>query len=116
MSRHKRDLSQYLTRRRVKDVKAWIQAQGISDYASFLAWCDSRDMHLSFSEQHCQSHFFAKQQTPNVTAEAKTLEVIDPTTGEVEGSWHTPAAERPLKKRKKQTTKARNTRKQKSKK
>ena len=112
MSRHKRDLSQYLTRRRVKDMNAWLQAQDISDYASFLAWCDSRDIHLSFSEEHCRSHFFAEQQT---VTETKTHEVSEPVT-EAEGSWHTPAAERPLKKQRKRTAKTGSARKQKSKK
>ena len=89
-----RSFTSFLNRRRVNDIHSWLSGNGIKTLEQLALFCERQE--LSFDKEECEKYF--QTDTKPVSAPKKTAK----------DSWHTPAAERPIKKtttRRRRTTK-----------
>ena len=92
-----RALESFLARRKISDFKLWCSNNGISSMAALVSFCKNQELALN---EEKYSSFFGD--IPKKTDQEKGTAP----------NWHTPAADRPVTKRR--TSKRANTRRNKS--
>lgn len=100
----KRLLDSYLSRRNVVDVAAWLEQAGINSMAGLQNFCESANLRADFKTY--EKYFTVDQAKPVPSSEPKKAKASDKT-------WHTPAAERPLRKKSTKTPRKTSSRKKK---
>jgi hypothetical protein len=90
-----RTFERYLNRRNITDIKLYFISKGIETDKQLEEWCGNNSIEAPLKSIFGAPVMSAPVQSKPIKS-AKTLKV--PETPEEEETWHTPAAERPLRK------------------
>lgn len=98
MTRHLRSLKSYLTRRKVNDeaaITSWLAANNINNAEQLQAFCTAALLHCD--PKDFEALFPAKVKQKSASGKKSSTSAKAPPLAQADETWHTPAANRPLK-------------------
>ena len=88
-----RTFERYINRKRIGDIKAYLESRGLNSDEEVKAWCTSQEI-----EPPLASYFAdGKPEISEVPESSDTKKTVHEESDEAK-TWHVPAAERPLRK------------------